>query len=138
MDDQLKQDFLEKWDRYFPGAELPLTFFYSNDRSGAELVVHQENSQSHNCIILDLARARKGEALCFDGKDALCSGAKRYLGFAEGLRPNFEYFLSCGIPGELEGERYKKSPEIVTELMGKQAKPHAPAEYIVFKRWDLL
>lgn len=27
--------------------------------------------------------------------------------------PNFEYFLSCGIPGKLEGERYKKTPELV-------------------------
>jgi len=23
------------------------------------------------------------------------------------------YFLSCGLPGTVEGERYKKSPELV-------------------------
>ena len=47
--------------------------------------------------------------------------------------PNFEYFLSCGIPGELEGERYKKSPEIVLEFMKKAPCFKAPARYTVFK-----
>ena len=31
-----------------------------------------------------------------------------YLGFSEKVRPNFEFFLSCGIQGKFEGERYKK------------------------------
>jgi hypothetical protein len=53
--------------------------------------------------------------------------------------PDFEYFLSCGIPGKMEGERYKKSPEIVKESM-KRHMPvmKAPGRYIVFKRWDRL
>ncbi len=50
--------------------------------------------------------------------------------------PNFEYFLSYGIPGKLEGERYKKSPELVTEHMKHQTSFKAPAKYIMFKRWD--
>jgi len=29
--------------------------------------------------------------------------------FKQELRPNFEYFLSCGIEGEVEGERYNRS-----------------------------
>jgi hypothetical protein len=33
------------------------------------------------------------------------------MGFFESPRPNIEYFLSCGIPGEMEGERYIKTPE---------------------------
>jgi len=33
--------------------------------------------------------------------------------------PHFEYFLSCGIPGKLEGERYKKSPELVKEFRAR-------------------
>jgi uncharacterized protein (DUF169 family) len=52
--------------------------------------------------------------------------------------PNFEYFLSCGIPGELEGERYKKSPELVREAMERMPEFKAPARFIVFKRWDSL
>jgi hypothetical protein len=53
--------------------------------------------------------------------------------------PDFEYFLSCGIPGKMEGERYKKSPEMVKEYMKKHAPVmKAPGRFIVFKRWDML
>jgi len=51
---------------------------------------------------------------------------------------NFEYFLSCGIPGRLEGERYKKTPELVKDFIGKAPKFEAPGKFIVFKRWDKL
>ena len=39
------------------------------------------------------------------------------MGFTQELRPNFEFFLSCGIPGEMEGERYKKSQELVLQTV---------------------
>ena len=60
------------------------------------------------------------------------------LKFRDKLAPNFEYFLSCGIPGKLEGERYKKSPELVKELLERWPKFKAPARFIVFKPWDKL
>ncbi len=45
--------------------------------------------------------------------------------------PGFEYFLSCGIPGKLEGERYKKTPALVKDL--KHQPPFCRAnQYIVF------
>jgi hypothetical protein len=52
--------------------------------------------------------------------------------------PNFEYFLSCGIPGKLEGERYKKNPALVREAMKYSPVFKAPRSFIVFKRWDLI
>ena len=52
--------------------------------------------------------------------------------------PNFEYFLSRGIPGTLEGEWYKKSPELVKEFEKRKPKFTAPTRNIVFKRWDRL
>jgi hypothetical protein len=67
-----------------------------------------------------------------------CGGAKRYLGFADKIRPNFEYFLSCGIENEMEGERYIRTPQLVEELMKKQKKLKITGKYIVFKRWDKL
>ena len=60
------------------------------------------------------------------------------LTFAMTEKPDFEYFLSCGIPGKVEGERYKKSPEMVKEIMKQMPEFKAPARYIVFKRWDRL
>jgi hypothetical protein len=66
-----------------------------------------------------LNKARRGIPLCFEADSIGCGGGKRYLGYAKEIRPAFEYFLSCGIPGRMEGERYKKTPQIVTALMEK-------------------
>ena len=38
----------------------------------------------------------------------------------------------------MEGERYKKTPELVREYMKNAPSISAPASYIIFKRWDLL
>ena len=76
--------------------------------------------------------------MCFDVNSVGCFGGKRYLGFSAEIMPQFEYFLSCGIPGELEGERYKKSPDLVKEVMKNTPSFKAPARFIVFKRWDKL
>ena len=130
----LKQQFIEHWNKYFPGAELPITFYYTNDPGDA----HSVRPETQHCFIGDLTASRQGRALCFDTKSIACFGGKRYLGFSQNLMPNFEYFLSCGIPGKLEGERYKKSPELVRELLNSVPTFTAPAKFIVFKRWDLL
>jgi uncharacterized protein (DUF169 family) len=135
MDMELKKRFLEKWDQYFGGSELPITFYYADQEGKAQKV---EPPSAHQCFIGVLARVRSGETLCFDIDSVGCFGGKRYLGFTEKIRPKFEYFLSCGTPGEMEGERYKKSPEMVNEIMKKMPKFKAPCRYILFKRWDLL
>jgi len=132
---QFKQHFIDVWHNYFPGAELPITFYYTDQEGRAELALPPKGRR---CVICDLARVRQGESRSFDVNSVGCAGGRRYLGFAQGLRPNFEYFLSCGIPGELEGERYKKTPELVTGHLKHQPPFKAPGKYIVFKRWDKL
>jgi len=133
MEAEFKARFMEDWDRYFPGAELPIGFYYSNS---AETKPVAKPFKGHRCVIGDLAKARRGKTVCFNVDAIGCHGGKRYFGFESKLSPHFEYFLSCGIPGKLEGERYKKSPEMVKEFM-KQHKPaKALGEYLVFKRWD--
>jgi uncharacterized protein (DUF169 family) len=94
--------------------------------------------KGHHCMIGDLAKVRKGETLYFNANTIGCNGGKRYCGFESELTPAFEYFLSHGIPGKLEGERYKKSPEMVKELMKHQTPLQAPEDYIIFKRWDCM
>jgi uncharacterized protein (DUF169 family) len=135
MDIELKNKFLTLWKEYFDGAELPIVFYYTDEISEAELV---KPPSGHRCIMPDLAKVRKGRSICFGTDSFGCFGGRRYLGFSDELTPNFEYFLSCGIPGQLEGERYKKTPEIVKELMKNAPKFEAPSRYIVFKRWDAL
>jgi uncharacterized protein (DUF169 family) len=135
MDLQLKDKFATLWKKYFNNAELPITFYYTDEEGHAELVKPGSVSR---CIIGALSSVREGKSSCFNIESVGCFGGKRYLGFAEKIRPNFEYFLSCGIPGELEGERYKKSPELVKEWIKKAPVFKAPARYAVFKRWDKL
>jgi uncharacterized protein (DUF169 family) len=132
MEAELKRRFIELWHEHFSDAELPIGFYYTGEAGRAE----PAQPQGQPCVICRLAQVRAGTSLAFDVDAVGCSGGKRYLGFAPGLRPGFEYFLSCGIPGEMEGERYKKSPELVQELLKRMPHFDAPARYIVFKRWD--
>jgi uncharacterized protein (DUF169 family) len=132
MDLDLKQRFLERWEAHFPGAELPIVFYYSNEVERAAAA----EPKGRSCLICELASVRQGTSLQFDVETVACGGGKRYLGFVPELRPGFEYFLSCGIPGEMEGERYKKSPELVKAVMERMPSFEAPGQAIVFKRWD--
>ncbi|HUL01075.1 MAG TPA: DUF169 domain-containing protein [Nitrospirota bacterium] len=135
MDMTAKTAFMTSWKKYFNGAELPLVFYYTDHAGNEE---HIPPPSAHQCMIGVLAKARKGKALCFEANSIGCFGGKRYTGFTDAIMPNFEFFLSCGIPGKLEGERYKKSPDLVKELIKVSPTFKAPAKYIVFKRFDML
>jgi uncharacterized protein (DUF169 family) len=135
MDIGLKEKFLKLWAKYFEGAELPIVFYYTNEVSEAELV---KPPSEHRCIMADLSKVRTGITVCFGNDSIGCFGGKRYLGFSHEITPNFEYFLSYGIPGQLEGERYKKTPELVKEIMSNVPDFEAPGRYIIFKRFDTL
>jgi uncharacterized protein (DUF169 family) len=135
MDHRFKTTFLVLWEKYFATAELPVAFYYTDDEAHSRRVSAES---SNRCLVANLVGVRKGEALRFDADSVGCPGGKRYLGFSETIRPGFEYFLSCGIPGKMVGERYKKSPELVREVMAGAPAFKAPARFIVFKRWDLL
>jgi hypothetical protein len=94
MDMHLKEVFIERWKLYFSGAELPIVFCYTDDPSAGEPALP---SSSNHCLICNLAAVRTGKSLRFDDESVQCWGGKRMLGFVTTFRPNFEYFLSCGI-----------------------------------------
>ena len=135
MDIVLKEKFIQLWKKYFGAADLPIVFYYTDTPAGEELI---QSSANHRCIMLDISKVFTGRSICFNTDSFSCFGGKRYLGYGQELTPNFEYFLSCGIPGKLEGERYKKTPELVNEWMEKVPKFEAPRKFIIFKRWDKL
>lgn len=136
MDVQLKERFMILWKRYFNGASLPIVFFYT-DKEGAAPRVKPPNA-GHRCVFADIYKATKGRSMTFDKDSFGCFGGKRYLGYTQEFMPDFEYFLSCGIPGKIEGERYKKSPELVKKYVDTMPSFQAPSKYVVFKRWDML
>ena len=110
--------------------ESPLGAYYTNDQP--EGFTPKPGIQT--CMIGYLKRARQdGETVYFDKEHFGCPGGAYYMGFVESPRPNLEYFLSCGIPGQMEGERYVKTPELAREFIAKRKPPLAPASYCVFK-----
>lgn len=110
--------------------ESPLGIYYTVDKPDG--VTPQAGI--HVCMIGLLKRARmRGETVFFDKTHFGCPGGAYYMGFFESPRPKIEYFLSCGIPGEMEGERYIKTPERAREYFAKMIPRRAPATYCVFK-----
>ncbi|NWG04073.1 MAG: DUF169 domain-containing protein [Syntrophaceae bacterium] len=110
--------------------ESPLGIYYTNEKP--EGITPKEGIQG--CMIGLLQNARKkGKTVYFDKAHFGCPGGAYYMGFFESPRPDIEYFLSCGIPGEMEGERYIKTPERAREYFAKMIPRRAPATYCVFK-----
>ena len=135
MNLEFKDYFIKQWEKYFLKADLPVTFYYTDEITEDEL---EQSRNESRCLIGNLIRVRRGLIFVFTSNSPGCLGAKRYSGFSQKLRKDFEYFLSCGIEGKLQGERYKKSPELVHEMMKTQPAFVAPGQYLVFKRWDKL
>ena len=135
MDAQFAETFSSRWKRYFAGSELPICYFYTDHVRDEDV---RESTHAERCLIGNLNRVREGLSFVYDATTPGCSGGKRYTGFTQKLRPRFEYFLSCGIPGEMEGERYKQSPELVKQYLAQHPPFGAPGQYLVFKRWDRL
>ena len=133
MDAAFSDLFLTRWEKYFAGAGLPVGFFYTDHARDED---RKDTANLDRCLIGNLGRVREGHSFVYDAHTPGCSGGKRYSGFSKKLRPKFEYFLSCGIPGELEGERYKKSPKLVEAYLKDHPAFEAPGKTLVFKRLD--
>ena len=134
MNTELKDQFIRSWNTHFPGAELPVAVWYSEDNQ--EIPQLSAVGQDH-CLISQLRKARQGEVLCIGKGSVSCRGGNRYCGFSQKLRPGFEFFLSYGTE-TMAGERYKKNPELVNTWLENFPPFEAPAKYLLIKRWDLL
>ena len=135
MESALRTCFLQRWEKYFGRAEHPLAWFYSDDEEYSEFLQPKPARHEFFCLIGQLSRVRRGDVLTFSAETIGCPGGSRYAGFSKTLRPDFKYFLSCGIPGRMEGERYKKTPELVERLIRDVSVPPAEGKYLVFKSW---
>jgi len=127
----------ETYDRFveaFGMSEYPVLFRYSDDVPAGTLLPPEEQ---HVCVFALLARTRKeGSPVAFSRSHHGCRGGGYYLGFLDKPREGIEYFLSCGIPGQMEGERYLKSPEIARSRFALAGGPPAPKRFAVFTRAD--
>jgi len=126
----------DQWARFREtlGLKEPPLGIYYTDRKPEGIV---PESGTHLCMIGLLKKARKhGKTVYFDRSHFGCPGGAYYMGFLESPRPKLEYFLSCGIPGEMDGERYVKTPELARKYIEKTQPRPAPATYCVFKPVD--
>jgi uncharacterized protein (DUF169 family) len=134
MEPAFNDYFLLLWKKYFGGGELPMALFYTDVPEADSL---RPDPRESRCLIGSLGKAREGITLCFGKENIGCSGGKRYCGFSRELRPGFTHFLSYG-SDQMEGERYKKTPELVSQLLEEVRPFDAPGKYLVVKRWDSL
>jgi hypothetical protein len=77
MDIGLKEKFSKLWKKYFNDAELPITFYYTDEEGHADLVKPGTVSR---CVIGAISKVRKGESCCFNAESIGCFGGKRYPG----------------------------------------------------------
>ncbi|MDH7570968.1 MAG: DUF169 domain-containing protein [Armatimonadota bacterium] len=108
--------------------EDPLVFFYTDHQPEG----YRPSGDGRACLVALLGRARRGETVYFDREHFGCGGAGYYLGFAP-PSPTIDEFVSTGIPGKMEGEHYKKSPDLVRRYREENQVGPAPAAYAVFK-----
>jgi uncharacterized protein (DUF169 family) len=135
MEAHYVEQLISQWGKYFAHAQLPIAYYYTDHPHAEDVAASQVVDR---CLIANLARVREGFPFVYDMHTPGCSGGKRYTGFSHSLRPRFEYFLSCGIAGELKGERYKRDPQLVEQYLLQHPPFEAPGKYLVFKHWDAL
>lgn len=135
MDTALRDAYTRLHEKYFPGTELPIAFEVGGATDGVE---EAPAPKGWRCFVCDLTKVRNGKSLVFSEESIGCRGGRFYLGYDAERFPNFRYFLSYGKPGVVEGERYKRTPEIVDELDRGTARIPTEGRSIVFKRWDNL
>ena len=87
-----------------------------------------------SCVLGIVWRARKAKtAAYFDSERFGCLGGAFYLGFMKPYLNMHPYFISTGIPGVLEGERYTDSVEAARDFFDSIDPVTAPAHYCVIK-----
>ena len=124
----------EKFCQVLGLRETPLGVFYT-DKEPVKGQTPKEGT--HVCLIGILKKARQGvETVYFDPEHTGCFGGAYYMGFRDQARPRIEYFLSCGIPGEMEGERYIKTPELARAYFAAVKPRKAPAKFCIFKPFN--
>ncbi len=91
-----------------------------------------------SCIMGHLWRARRlGQAAYFDREHFGCLGGAFYLGF---LKPQLDFiahYVSTGLPGVVEGERYLASPEDCRRFFAAIDPRPAPARFCIIQPLSL-
>ena len=75
-----KQIIIDKWNKYFPGQEMPVAVFYSDELHGAEYVKKPaDNERGYTCVFTQMAKVHLGEPVAFDFDNLGCWGARENI-----------------------------------------------------------
>ncbi|MDF1535485.1 MAG: DUF169 domain-containing protein [bacterium] len=135
MNEAIRESFLEYWAHFFPGADLPFAIFYSDDGKYESDV---RSRDGFGCMIGQFNLVLKGERVAFTAGSIGCQGGVRYSGFPVKPSPDLGTFLSCGVPGKVEGLRLKKNSQLVEASFVDYEIPAALGKYLVATRIDNL
>jgi len=135
MDIATRDRFTALWQKYFPGADLPVTLEFRKESGSSDKV---PPPGGWRCIVCQIGRTRNGATLVFNAASITCGGGLMYTGYSDKRPPNFRYFLSQGKEGVVEGERYKRTPEIVDTWERLIPPFSAQGKELVFTPWDKL
>ncbi len=115
-------------------AEYPVLFRYVDELPRGTLLPPEGG---RTCLFALLASTRAdGRPVALSAAHHGCAGGGYYLGFLETPREGIEYFLSCGVPGKMDGERYLKTPELARARFAQAPVRPAAGKYGLFTRAD--
>lgn len=116
-----KNQFIQNFRNAFGDYELPVAVWYS-DSPAAEVI------KTRGCFIKDLKPARDGQIVSLSVDAISCPGGKVYTGFSK-VPPFLPGFVS-------EKERYKDTPEMVSDFIVDLNMPSKEGKYINFTSLD--
>ncbi len=126
------QTVLEKWQQYFPQAELPVAVFYSNELSDAEYVpAPPQNKRGYVCLFAQISKVHHGTSLAFDAENIGCWGALRNI-FGGPYHEDITVNLLVNI------EKFKCDREQTNILHQINPVAHPTGRYLIFKPLDKL
>lgn len=135
MDFKIKDTFMEKWEKYFPGSELPIACFYSDELNGVEYPDAPKTNKRFVCVFGQLTPVRMGNARAFNPGNIGCYGATGMFGFSD---PRTQEMMEGSYDFLVNEEKFYKTEEQIRGVLANFPPVPAPGKYIVFKRWDLL
>lgn len=116
------QTFIQNFKEAFgESAELPIVFWYSN-------ILEGEAEKTNGCFFKAMKTVREGTVISLNAETIGCGGGKFYTGFTE---------MPIHVPNFVSNkERYKQTPEMVTDFIQQIGVPKAEMDYLHFARID--
>ena len=113
MDIEIKRRFIEKWEKYFPGNDLPIVSYYTDVLEDVEYPEAPEKDKGFTCIFSQLTPVRRGKARAFNQDNLGCFGAKGMFGFTD---KKTQEEMANSTDFLVNQEKFYKSGEQVQEI----------------------